>query len=193
MFPWGQFFAYIFVAAYTPGPNNIISLTNGSRLGWRRGIHYNFGQFFGLFIQMNLCVFGSLLLNELLPRLSPYMQLIGAVYILYLAWKTLKSDTELEELEGHSGFWYGFGMQFLNVKSYLSIFATAQAYLLPFYNKRPGILLLFCLGMTVNAIMASLCWLFGGSLFRRFLSSHGKAINVVMALLLAYCAISLFH
>lgn len=192
MFPWSQFVVYLLVAAYTPGPNNIISLTNGSRFGWRRGIHYNFGQFCGLIIVMNLCVFGCLLLNDLLPRFAPYMQVIGAAYILYLAWKILRSNTELEEREGHGNFWYGFTMQFLNPKTYLSVFATAQAHILPYYGEKPGILLLFCLGMTINAVTASVCWLFGGSLFRCFLSSHGKAVNVVMALLLAYCAITLF-
>jgi len=133
-----------------------------------------------------------MLLNELMPRVAPYMQMVGAAYILYLAWKMLRSDTELEEREGHSGFWYGFGMQFLNPKTYLSVFATAQAHILPYYGDRPGILVLFCLGMTINAVFASCCWLFGGSVFRRFLSHHGKAVNVVMALLLAYCAVSLF-
>ena len=192
MFPWSQFVVYLLVAAYTPGPNNIISLTNGSCFGWRRGIRYNFGQFFGLLIVMTLCVFGSLLLNELLPVIAPYMQVVGSAYILYLAWKMLRSDSELEEHEGHSGFWYGFGMQFLNVKTYFSVFATAQAHILPFYGEKPAVLLLFCLGMTVNAVIASCCWLFGGSLFRRFLSSHGKAINIVMALLLVYCAVTLF-
>jgi len=193
MFPWSQFVAYLLVAAYTPGPNNIISLANGSRLGWRKGLRYNIGQFFGLIVQMSACVFACRALNELLPGFAPYMRLAGAAYILYLAWKTLRSDTEVEEGESRSDVLYGFTMQFLNPKTYLSVFATAQAHILPFYGERPGILFLFCLGMAVNAVLASICWLFGGSIFRRFLRSHGKAVNVVMALLLAYCAVTLFH
>lgn len=192
MFPWSQFISYSVVNAYSPGPNNIISLTNGSCLGWRRGIRYNIGQFFGLYIVMNFCVFGSLMLNKLLPHLAPYMRVVGAAYILYLAWKTLRSETELEEGEGRGDIWYGFTMQFLNPTTYFSVFATAQAHILPVYGDQPVILLLFCLGMTVNATLASVCWLFGGSLFRRLLHRHGKAVNIVLALLLVYCAVTLF-
>ena len=35
MFPWFSFLTYAVVTAVTPGPNNIMSMSNGSRNGFR--------------------------------------------------------------------------------------------------------------------------------------------------------------
>lgn len=35
MFPWFSFLTYAVVTAVTPGPNNIMSMSNGSRKGFR--------------------------------------------------------------------------------------------------------------------------------------------------------------
>ena len=36
MFPWPQFLTYVLVTAGTPGPNTLMSMGNGSRLGLGR-------------------------------------------------------------------------------------------------------------------------------------------------------------
>ena len=43
MFPWARFFLYVLVTAGTPGPNTLSSMSNGSRLGFRRTLPYIFG------------------------------------------------------------------------------------------------------------------------------------------------------
>lgn len=37
MFSWFSFLTYAIVTAITPGPNNILSMSNGSRKGFRGG------------------------------------------------------------------------------------------------------------------------------------------------------------
>ena len=50
MFPWAQFFLYVLVTAGTPGPNTLSSMSNGSRLGFRRTLPYIFGIWAGFSI-----------------------------------------------------------------------------------------------------------------------------------------------
>lgn len=36
MFSWVSFLSYVVATAVTPGPNNIMSMSNASRLGFRK-------------------------------------------------------------------------------------------------------------------------------------------------------------
>lgn len=52
VFPWPQFLAYVLVTAGTPGPNTLMSMGNGSRLGFRRALPFNFGIWAGFSVVM---------------------------------------------------------------------------------------------------------------------------------------------
>ena len=43
MFSWFSFLTYAVVTAVTPGPNTLMSMSNGGRLGFRRALPFNFG------------------------------------------------------------------------------------------------------------------------------------------------------
>lgn len=47
MFPWFSFLTYAVVTAVTPGPNNIMSMSNGSRKGFRGALPFNLGIWVG--------------------------------------------------------------------------------------------------------------------------------------------------
>lgn len=62
MFHWAAFLTYAVVTAATPGPNNIMSMSNGNRRGFHRALPFNFGIWAGFSIVMILCTaFCSLL------------------------------------------------------------------------------------------------------------------------------------
>ena len=50
----------------------------------------------------------------------------------------------------------------------------------------------FALLLAFIGFVFCLCWAAFGSVFRRLFSRHARAVNMVMALLLVYCAVSLF-
>ena len=52
MFPWISFASYIIIVAFTPGPNNIMSMNNAKNVGFKKGLIFNFGMFAGLFTVM---------------------------------------------------------------------------------------------------------------------------------------------
>ena len=55
MFPWLPFLTYAVITAATPGPNNLMSMSNGGRLGFRRALPFNFGIWAGFSAVMLLC------------------------------------------------------------------------------------------------------------------------------------------
>lgn len=192
MFDWIDFLLYAIVTAVTPGPNNLMSMSGAARLGFRRSLPFNLGIWVGFSAVTVACTFLCSLLSSLIPKLKLPMLMVGAAYMLWLAWNTLRSSTELAAAEGKSGFLSGLALQFVNPKIYLYCIVSMEAYILPYFNGRPLILLGFALLLAFIGFAFTLCWSAFGSAFRFLFSKHGKVVNIIMALLLVYCAVSLF-
>lgn len=192
MFSWFSFLLYAIVTAVTPGPNNIMSMSNASRLGFHRALPFNMGIWAGFSVVMVICTLFCTLLSALIPKIKLPMLILGACYMLYLAWETFRSGTEVTEKHGHTGFLSGLALQFINPKIYIYCIISMEAYILPYYADRPLILLGFALLLAFIGFVFTLVWSAFGSLLRSLLAKHGKIINTVMALLLVYCAVSLF-
>lgn len=167
-------------------------MSNAARLGFRRSVTFNFGITAGFFLVMSVCTLFSATLYALLPKVMIVMQILGALYMLYLAWKVWKSSGNLEAEGGkESSFTAGMLLQFMNPKIYIYAITAMSLYILPLYSS-PLALFGFVLVLTVIGASGSYVWAFFGSAFCRFFSRHTKAVNLVMALLLVYCAVSLF-
>ena len=116
----------------------------------------------------------------------------GAVYMLYLAWETFRGSGDLGGHAAKDGFFTALTLQFINPKLYLYCIMSMEAYILPFSQGRPGALIFFALLLSAIGFAATLAWTAFGSAFRRLFERHAKLVNTVMALLLVYCAASLF-
>lgn len=193
MFNWVSFLIYAAVTAVTPGPNNIMSMSNGSRRGFKGAIPFNLGILAGFSLVMILCTAFCSLLSAWIPRIKTPMLILGACYMLCLAWETFRSSDTIEEDHlRRDGFLSGLLLQFVNPKIYIYCIMSMEAYILPFYNGRPLPLLGFALLLALIGFISTLLWSAFGSVFKRLFSSHAKLINTAMALLLVYCAVSLF-
>ena len=144
MFPWYAFLTYAVITAATPGPNNIMSMSNAGRLGFRRALPFNLGIWVGFTIVMVLCTLFCTALSALIPAIRLPMLVLGAAYIL------------------------------------------------PYYGGQPVILFLFAMLLAFIGFAFTLAWAAFGSVFRLLFSRHARAVNTIMALLLVYCAVSLF-
>lgn len=191
MFNWFSFLTYAFITAFTPGPNNIMSMTNAGRRGFKGAMPFNFGILSGFTMVMLLCTFFCTTLESLIPKIKTPMLVLGAVYMLYLAWETFRS-TGLEEREGKDGYLTGLLLQFVNPKIYIYCIMSMEAYILPVYHGRPLMLIFFAFLLSGIGFLSTLSWTAFGSAFRRLFTDHAKPVNTVMALLLVYCAVSLF-
>ena len=119
MFRWLPFLTYAFAALATPGPNTILSFSTASRVGFRRSLPFCAGVWVGFFCVMLLCTAFCSLLQSYLPMLHLPMLIVGALYLIYLAWHTYKS-TDAVSAAGEAGsFRKGLVLQFANIKVYL--------------------------------------------------------------------------
>lgn len=192
MFNWLAFLTYAFITAATPGPNNIMSMSNGGRLGFRGALPFNFGIWAGFSAVMLLCTAFCTTLTNLIPAVKTPMLIAGAAYMLHLAWGTFRSSGVIDEDHSRSGFYAGMLLQFINPKIYIYGIMSMQAYILPFYAGEPLTLALFALLLAFIGFVFTLFWSAFGSAFRLLFSRHTKTVNTIMALLLVYCAASLF-
>lgn len=90
---WLAFAIYVFITAITPGPNNLLSLTEGAKKGFRQALPLNFGILAGFLIVMLICTVLTATVSEWIPVLMTPMQILGALYILWLAWQTFRSSS----------------------------------------------------------------------------------------------------
>ena len=95
MFHLYDFLIYCFITAYTPGANNSAFHEQCNTAGFRRSIRFNLGILAGFAVIMSVCTAFSATLYSFLPKVKIVMQILGAAYMLYLAWKVWKSSSEL--------------------------------------------------------------------------------------------------
>jgi len=187
------FLSYVFVTTFTPGPNNIMSMTNANRDGFKKTINFNFGVFTGFLVIMLACSYFNLLLFNLIPRIKIFMGIIGSVYMLYLAYKIYTSKhTEGENADKHmNSFPAGLMMQFVNPKVILYGITVISNFIIPYYNTHAA-LIFFSLLLAFIGFVSTTCWALSGALFQKLLSTYRRAFNIIMSLLLLYSAIAIF-
>ena len=192
MFNWINFMSYAIATAITPGPNNITSLSLSSRMGFSKSYPFNFGVLVGFFSVIVICTVFCDTLSSFLPVIKLPMLILGALYMLWLAWKTFRSSDVEEKKNSKGGFWSGVLLQFVNVKGYLYAIVSMEAYILPYYAGKWDKLLLFAFMLACMGFVSTCLWGIFGSLFKMLFSKYSKITNTIMALLLVYCAVSLF-
>lgn len=192
MFNWISFLTYAVVTAVTPGPNNIMSMSNGSQKGFRGALPFNLGIWAGFSIVMLVCTIFCSMISTFIPKIKLPMLIVGTFYMVYLAWETFRSPDSIEGTHSRDGFLSGLFLQFVNPKIYIYCIMSMEAYILPFYHGKILPLFGFSMLLAFIGFAFTLCWSAFGSVFKRLFSKHAKLVNTIMALLLVYCAISLF-
>lgn len=193
MFNIAAFLSYVFVMTFTPGPNNIMSMTFANQDGFRKTQRFILGVASGFMILMLLCSYFNLLLYSYLPKIKIVMDIIGAVYMLFLAAKIILSKPHSDNKKDSrlNAFIPGALLQFVNPKGVLFGLTVAGSFIMPYF--RSG-LIIFLIDLFMAAIcyLSVSCWAASGVLFQKLLSKYQKPFNIIMGLLLVYCAISLF-
>ena len=187
------FLSYVLVTTFTPGPNNIMSMSNASRNGFKKTLPFVIGVCIGFLILMSLCNIFSVALYNIIPSIKPFMNFIGAAYILFLAWKTFTSKPVEEKKtdDRTNKFLTGIILQFVNPKAILYGITIASSFIVPYYTSAL-ILGGFSIFLAVVTFIAVSSWALFGSLFQKLFIKHYKVINIIMSALLIYCAVSLF-
>jgi threonine/homoserine/homoserine lactone efflux protein len=141
---------------------------------------------------VGLSIAFTIVLYRVVPTIKPVMTVIGAAYILWLAYKTVTSSVHDDGAAGQNTFLSGMLLQFLNPKAILYGLTAASTFIVPYYKTIP-VLVAFAAGLALVSLVATSSWALFGSVFERFMAKHHTAFGWVMGALLVYCAISLFH
>ena len=166
--------------------SNALPSCNGKSLA----ICINFNILAGFAAVMSVCTLFSTTLSAYLPKVKIFMQFVGAAYMLYLAWKVWRSSAGVEADDGKEASFLS-GM-ILNPKIYIYAITAMTLYILPVYRST-GAVIGFTVLLALIGASGSFVWALFGSAICKFFSRHTKAVNLVMALLLVYCAVALFR
>jgi len=184
------FLLYAVVNAFTPGPGNILALNTVTNYGWEKGKKLFLGIFAGYYVVQILCALFVFGLNLLLSPVMSVMKYIGVVYILYLSIHIALSKPLGADNQKSASFLKGFMLQFVNVKIYMFGITALTGYVVP-YNSSFAILMLAELVIATIGSIATLTWIFCGSLFEQAYQKYFRAINIFLALILIECAWSM--
>ena len=101
------------------------------------------------------------------------------------------SGNEDSRLVPVNGVVSGMLLQFVNPKGILYGITAFSSFVLPYYDSFMA--LAVSIGVLSAVAYAGTCfWALFGAVFRRFLQNHHTAANASMALLLVWCAASLY-
>ncbi|QUL52751.1 LysE family translocator [Paenibacillus tritici] len=183
-----SFIIYCIVVTFTPGPTNIVILSSVQHYGARKTMGY----VGGATLAFGLLLAASALLNRLLAGILPHllgvMQLIGSLYMLYLAYQVYRMGRSEAAGRQASGFLSGLVMQFANPKVLLFTLTVIPSYVMPYYSS-PAAAFLFVIVITVIGFLAFTAWVIFGSVFKSLLQRHQRIMNNLMALFLVYSAV----
>ncbi|GAU76437.1 LysE family transporter [Fusibacter sp. 3D3] len=197
MFNLSAFLSYVFVVTFTPGPNNIMSMANASRVGYKKTLRFILGVTTGFFFIMLLSSCFNILLAAFMPKINHFMSIIGALYMLYLALNIMGfriKKTPHEDFMGENSdsalnsYKSGMLLQFINPKVILYGITLTSNFIIPYFNLTYQ-LVFFSIFLAMVAFTSNSCWAVFGSLFNKFLSKYEKLFNLSMGLLLIYSAL----
>ncbi|WP_194435224.1 LysE family translocator [Vibrio fluminensis] len=178
-------FSVMFPLVFSPGPANIVFAASGAKVGVKRSIPLLTGVD-SVFIVKSLVIgFGLGKFVENYPHVMNAMQILGALYLLYLGAKFIQTDAKSEiSVQKTLGFVDGLVIQLLNSKGWLMVFLmftlfTDQAYLL--FGEQGTLVLV--LWLAILNISIHLVWIKMGQLLAKVSNSpsYQKAMNLFYA------------
>jgi threonine/homoserine/homoserine lactone efflux protein len=186
--------AFVFTMAITPGPNNLMVTAAAANFGFARTVPHMLGVSLGFPVMLILLGLGPGLALVAYPPAHHVLKLLGALYLLYLAWQIATASG----LPGGDGgrplsFIQAALFQWLNPKAWVIALGALTA-----YTTVGGPVMLETL--VIAAVFVPICfaslalWAGGGMAVRRVLRSPRaiRAFNLAMALLLVLSLVPLF-
>ncbi|CPR16428.1 LysE family translocator [Brenneria goodwinii] len=189
---------FLWVAAITPGPNNMLLTTSGANFGFSRSLWLMLGIIFGMQSILLLVAFGVGGLILIYPSLHFALKVLGSLYLLWLAWKIATAAYEkLEILDAPPQpirFYQGWLLQFLNPKAWLMGLGAVASFSLPGREYHHSVVAI-SIGIVLVNLVAGVIWLGFGTLIGRLLRSKKAWIifNVSMGILTAACVLLIWH
>ena len=174
------------VAAYTPGPNNVVASYSGFNFGIRKTIPHIFGVTIGFTSVVFALTIGLVNVFKLFPIIQTILKYLGSLFLIYLAYKISFSKASSEKKnENPISFLDTFIFQFLNPKAVIASIIIVSTYIKVGENFVSYTTQIVILAILVSVTSITL-WTFLGKFFRKFATNQKfiNYFNYVMSLLL---------
>ena len=182
------------VAAYTPGPNNVIASYSGFNFGIKKTLPHIFGVTFGFTFLIFLLTIGLVNIFKVFPIIQVSLKYLGSIFLIYLAYKIYSSKIDDEKKNDNPvKFIETFLFQFLNPKGVLIGIIIVSTYVEHGENY-----LIYATQVVLFAFVVSLSsitfWTFVGKYLRKFATNEKfiKYFNCVMSVLLLLSIITFY-
>jgi threonine/homoserine/homoserine lactone efflux protein len=156
----------------SPGPATLSLAAVGATFGVKRGLPYLAGILLGLTSAMAGAVFGVATIFVQWPQAKWIVQLCGAVYLTYIAFRIATAPVlENGDSEQHDmpGLRDGFVLNLLNPKAYAAFFVLFSQFLMPLEAAVSGYVVTAVIVVVVGIVVDSI-WLAIGSAIRAIFS-----------------------
>lgn len=181
------FLFYCLLVTIAPGPTNIIILSTLHNNGIKKALEFCYGAILSFGIVLVLSVLLNSFLTTFLPNILFFMQIIGLVYMLYLAYLIFNMHSTPSNKKEFGNFKIGFFMQFINPKVLIFSLTLFPSFVMPYYSSIYQ-LVGFAFIVTLIGGISFFSWILFGSLLKTFLNKYQRFVNVFMSLFLIYCA-----
>jgi threonine/homoserine/homoserine lactone efflux protein len=182
---------YCFVMSSTPGPNNVLLANSGALFGYRRALPQILGTNSGVAVQTFGTCLGLGSLFVAFPVLHQILQVAGALYLVFLAWKLSASSLGEAHRAQPLTFVQAVLFQAVNPKSWVKAITLASVFMPVGMSAPVGALVVTGVGMVIGFPSSSMWTLFGVAI-RRLLTDPRKQriFNLTMGATLLVLAVN---
>ena len=181
-----SFTVFAAVAAFTPGPNNIMLAVSGANFGFRASLPHILGVSVGFISLVIAAGFGLARLFTAFPNLYDIMKIISFTFLIYLAWRIGSAGrTKTQGPNEPLRFWQAAMFQLVNPKGVSVIISSVTAYTSSATTVASEVLVLFVV-FSIVTIGSTLTWTLFGLVIRQVINTQKRLrlFNVTMASLL---------
>ena len=183
-----------FVAAFTPGPNNVVASYSGFNFGITKTIPLILGVTLGFTSLIFFLTIGLINVFKIFPILQNILKYLGTLFLLYLAYKiSFSKSSKEEEKKNPVTFFDTYFFQFLNPKGVLFGIIIVSTYLELGENYLSYAIQIVLLAFIFSSTSITL-WTFIGKFLRKFATNEKfiKYFNYAMSGLLLLSIITFY-
>ena len=183
-----------FVAAFTPGPNNVVASYSGFNFGITKTIPLILGVTLGFTSLIFFLTIGLINVFKIFPILQNILKYLGTLFLLYLAYKiSFSKSSKEEEKKNPVTFFDTYFFQFLNPKGVLFGIIIVSTYLELGENYLSYAIQIVLLAFIFSSTSITL-WTFIGKFLRKFATNDNfiKYFNYAMSGLLLLSIITFY-
>ncbi|MBA5248978.1 MAG: LysE family translocator [Gammaproteobacteria bacterium] len=185
------FFGLMFPLVFSPGPANIVFAMSGVQQGVKKSIPLIIGVDLVFIIYSLIIGFGLGEVLKYYPNMIYALQVLGAFYIAYLAYKFIEPVKRVQEQKhAHYTFADGVILQMLNPKGWTMLFLMFSVLLDGSFDRNTQIIYLVIMLAILN-ISTHFTWVAAGSSISKLIQSTAmkKSVNYFFSFSLLLVAI----